>query len=249
MIARADAAAVEAEAADASVRVRQAGAALQVLAGERAQALDSAGGVARLPEFEGPQPVPRPIDLLRLRPDLRAAERFLAVAAANLGVAESAFYPRLRLSGALALTSAGLGGGVLNIVTESVAAVLEMVLYDSGARSAGVDLERSRVREAGQLYRQTLLQALQQAEAALVAVEGTGRRIEALERASAAADAALSQARTLYTNGLTGFIDVLDAQRTALTNRRNLLSARADAVRQAITTFEVMGMIAAEESA
>jgi NodT family efflux transporter outer membrane factor (OMF) lipoprotein len=244
--AQADAAAIEAEAADASVRVRQAAAALQVLAGERPQALDHAGGMARLPEFQGPQPVPRPIDLLRLRPDLRAAERALAVAAANLGVAESALYPRLRLPGALSLTSAGLGGGVLNIVTESVAAMLDLVLFDGGARSAEIDLERSRAREASQLYRQTLLQALQQAESTLVAAEGAGRRTGALLRASAAADAALSQARTLYTNGLTGFIDVLDAQRSALTNRRNLLRARADTVRQAITTFEVMGMIAAE---
>jgi NodT family efflux transporter outer membrane factor (OMF) lipoprotein len=242
--ARADAAAIEAEAADALVRVRQASAALQVLAGERPQSLDGAGALARLPALQGQQPVPRPIDLLRLRPDLRAAERSLAVAAANLGVAESALSPRLQLPGALTLTSAGLGGGVLNIVTASLAAVLDVVVYDGGARSAGVDLGRSRVREAGQVYRQTLLQALQQAEAALLASQGIDRRIEALQRASAADDAALAQARTLYTHGLNGLIDVLDVQRSALTNRRNLLSARADAARQAITTFEVMGLIA-----
>jgi outer membrane protein TolC len=123
--------------------------------------------------------------------------------------------------------------------------VLDVALYDGGARDAGVDLARSRVREASQLYRQTLLQALQQAEAALVAAEGTGQRTEALQRASTAADAALAQARTLYTNGLTGFIDVLDAQRSALNNRRNLLRARADAARQSVTTFEVMGLIGA----
>jgi NodT family efflux transporter outer membrane factor (OMF) lipoprotein len=241
--ARADAAAIEADAADASVRVRQSAAALQVLAGERPQALERVGGMARLPVLQGQQPVPRPIDLLRLRPDLRAAERSLAVAAANLGVAESALSPRLQLPGTLALTSAGLGGGALNIVSASLAAVLDVALYDGGARSAGVDLARSRVREASQLYRQTLLQALQQAEAALVAVDGTSRRTEALQRASAAADAALAQARTLYTHGLTGFIDVLDAQRSALSNRRNLLRAHADAAIQAITTFEVMGLI------
>ena len=243
--ARADAAAIEADAAAASVRVRQAAAALQVLAGERPQALSGVGSLARLPVLQGQQPVPRPIDLLRLRPDLRAAERSLTVAAANLGVAESALYPRLQLPGTLALTSAGLGGGVLNIVSASLAAVLDVALYDGGERNAGVDLARSRVREASQLYRQTLLQALQQAEAALVAAEGTDHRTEALQRASFAADAALTQARTLYTHGLSGFIDVLDAQRSALSHRRNLLGARADAARQAITTFEVMGLIAA----
>lgn len=243
---RADAAAIEADAAAASVRVRQAAAALQVLAGERPQALVSlgpAGSTARLPVLQGQQPVPRPIDLLRLRPDLRAAERSLTIAAANLGVAESALSPRLQLPGTLALTSDGLSGGVLNIVSASLAAVLDVALFDSGTRTAGVDLARSRVLEAGQLYRQTLLQVLQEAQAALVAAEGTRQRTEALRRASTAADAALAQARTLYTHGLTGFIDVLDAQRSALSNRRNLLSARADAARQAITTFEVMGLM------
>lgn len=243
--ARADAAVIEADAADAAVRVRQAAAALQVLAGERPQALASDGSAARLPALQGQPSVPWPIDLLRLRPDLRAAERSLAVAAANVGVAESAFYPRLQLPGTLALTSAGLGGGVLNIVSASLAAVLDIALYDGGARSAEADLAQSRLREASQLYSQTLLQALQQAEASLVAAEGTGQRTEALQRASTAANAALTQARTLYTSGLTGFIDVLDAQSSALSNRRNLLSARAQATRQVITTFEVMGLIAA----
>jgi hypothetical protein len=72
----------------------------------------------------------------------------LTVAAANLGVAESALSPLLQLPDMMALTSAGLGGGVLNIVSASLAVVLDVALYDGGARNAGVDLARSRVREA-----------------------------------------------------------------------------------------------------
>lgn len=237
-------ASIEADAADAAVRVRKAGAALQVLAGELPQPLARPTGSARLPALAGPQPVPRPIDLLRLRPDLRAAEHALAVAAADLGVAESALSPRLRLPGALALTSAGLGGGVLSLVSATLAAVLDVTLFDGGERRAGIDAAHSRTREATQVYRQTLLQALQQAEAALVAAQGAAQRIEALERAGAAADAALAQARTLYVNGLAGFIDVLDAQRIALDNQRRLLRARADSTRHAVSGFEAMGLIA-----
>jgi multidrug efflux system outer membrane protein len=241
--AQAEAASIEADAADAAVRLNQAAAALQVLAGERPQPFDSTDA-ARLPLLAGGQPVPRPLDLLRLRPDLRAAERALTVAAADLGVARAALYPRLRLPGALTLTSSGLGGGVLNIVSASLAAVLEATLFDGGERRAGVDAARSRVREAAQVYRQTLLQALQQAESALVAGAGTARRSEALERAGVAADAALARSRSLYANGLVGFIDVLTAQRSALDNHRDLLRARADAARQAIAGFEAMGLIA-----
>ncbi len=239
--AQTEAATLEADAADARVRVRQAAAALQVLAGERPQPM--ATPVARLPVLQGAATVARPIDLLRLRPDLRAAERGLAVAAADLGVARADLYPRLRLPGAITLTSAGLGGGVLDIVTATLAAVLDVALFDDGERSANVDAARSRVAEAGEVYRQTLLEALQQAEAALVASEGTATRARALERGNTAALSAVDQARTLYTNGLTGFLDVIEAQRSALDTRRNLLRAQADAARQAIAGFEAMGLI------
>jgi NodT family efflux transporter outer membrane factor (OMF) lipoprotein len=243
--AQTEAATLEADSADARVRVRQAAAALQVLAGERPQPMTET--TAQLPVLQGTVPVPRPIDLLRLRPDLRAAERGLAVAAADLGVARADLYPRLRLPGAITLTSAGLGGGVLDIVSATLAAVLDVALFDGGERSANVDAARSRLTEAGAVYRQTLLQALQQAEATLVAAEGTATRTQALERGNTAAQSAVAQARTLYANGLTGFLDVLEAQRSALDTRRNLLRARADASRQAIAGFEAMGMIVAGE--
>jgi multidrug efflux system outer membrane protein len=243
--AQTEAATLEADAADARVRVRQAAAALQVLAGERPQPM--AGAVARLPVLQGAPAVARPIDLLRLRPDLRAAERGLAAAAADLGVAQADLYPRLRLPGAIALTSAGMGGGVLDIVSATLAAVLDVALFDGGERSARVDAARSRVAESGEVYRQTLLQALQQVEATLVAAEGTAMRTGALQRGNTAALSAVEQARTLYTNGLTGFLDVIEAQRSALQTRRNLLRAQADATRQAITGFEAMGLIAASE--
>ncbi|HEX5739517.1 MAG TPA: efflux transporter outer membrane subunit [Hydrogenophaga sp.] len=240
--AESEAASLGAEAADAVVRVRQAGAALQVLAGERPGPLDG-GDALRLPALSGTQPVVRPLDLLRLRPDLRAAENGLTSAAADLGVAQADLYPRLRLPGSITLTSSALNGGVLNIVTASIAAVLDATLFDAGQRRAGVAVAESRVRESVEVYRQTLLQALQQTEAALVAASGARQRAQALEQAHAAASAAVTQARVLYDNGLTGFLDVLDAQRSALDTRRRLLVAQADGARQSIATFEAMGLI------
>jgi len=240
--AEAEAASLSADAATAGVRVRQSGAALQVLAGERPGALDG-GDAPRLPALSGAQPVARPLDLLRLRPDLRAAEQALAVAAAELGVAEADLYPRLRLPGSIALTSSALSGGVLNIVTATIAAVLDATLFDGGQRRAGVAVAESQLRESVEVYRQTLLQALQQTEDALTAAEGARQRGQALVRASTAAESAVGQARVLYDNGLTGFLDVLDAQRSALDVRRRLLVAQADGSRGSIATFEAMGLI------
>lgn len=240
--AQAEAAALRADAAETTVRVQQTAAALQVLAGQRPGALDG-GDTPTLPELAGEQPVVRPLDLLRLRPDLRAAENALAAAAAEVGVARADLYPRLRLPGSIELTSSALSGGVLNIVSASLAAVLDATLFDGGQRRAAVEVAESRLREATEVYRLTLLQALQQTEDALAAGSGARQRAAALQQASTAAAAAVQQARVLYDNGLSGFLDVLDAQRSALDTQRRLLAARADATRQSIATFEAMGLI------
>jgi multidrug efflux system outer membrane protein len=230
------------------VRIRQARAALLVLAGEpvsglpplamaAAPALDAA---VRLPSLQGPLPVARPLDLLRLRPDLRAAEQALLAAAADVGVARAALYPSLRLPGTLVLAT---GAGLLDRVTSAIALVLDAQLYDGGARRAEVDAARSRLREATLVYRQTLLQALQQIDAALVGSAGAQRRIAALQRAVEASQAALDQAITLYEAGLSAQLDVLDARRLALEQQRDLTRAEADAARQAVALFEATGLI------
>lgn len=247
--ATAEWAATEAEQATAAVRVHQAIAALQVLAGERPQPPPLADAIAvvsdasgAIPALQGLQPVARPLDLLRLRHDLRAAEQALIGAAADVGVAEAALRPRLRLPGRLVF-GAATGGALLDLVTATLAAVLEVTVFDGGARSADVEAAQARARSAAQVYRQTLLQALQQVEAALAASQGAALRVAARERASAAALAAQEQAQSLYRAGLVGSLELIDAQRTALANRRALLQARADAAAAAVLAFEAMGLI------
>ena len=246
--ALADQAATQADAASAAVRIRQARAALLVLAGEPVSTLppltvaaaDPQAAAVRLPSLQGALPVARPLDLVRLRPDLRAAEQALLATAADVGVARAALYPSLRLPGTLLLAT---GAGLLDQVTSAIALVLDANLYDGGARQADVDAVRSRLREATLIYRQTLLQALQQIDAALVASAGTQRRISALQRAVEASQAALAQAITLYEAGLSGQLDVLDARRLALEQQRDLARAEADAARQAVALFEATGLI------
>jgi NodT family efflux transporter outer membrane factor (OMF) lipoprotein len=245
--------AIEADQATAAARMRQAFAALQLLAGERPQPpslqavtlAESKQGepVAVLPTLSGAQPVGRPLDLLRQRADLRAAQRALEAAVADIGVARAELRPRLRLPGTLTLVSGILSGTAIDTVSASIAAVIDLALFDAGQRQADVDAAESRAREAALVYRQTLLQALGQVESALVGAEAAEARIDALERSARAAQAAVEDARTLYTAGLTTFLDVLDARRTALTLRRDQVRARADAARLAVATFEALGLI------
>ncbi|MGV3570630.1 MAG: efflux transporter outer membrane subunit [Ramlibacter sp.] len=247
--AQADVAAIEAEQAAAAVRIGRAILALQVLAGERPQlALEPVTGAAatgrpmELPALRTAQPVARPLDLLRLRPDLRAAEEALVAAAADIGVAQAALLPRLRLPGTLAFAAGG-GGLALDLASATLSAVLDVTLFDGGAGAAAVDEARSLAREAALLYRQALLQALRQVEEALLAQQGARERIAARQRASVAAQSALEQAQTLYRVGLTSFLDVADAQRIALANQRELLQARADAAAADVRAFEAIGLI------
>lgn len=253
--AQAEAATVEAEVARAGIRARQAYTALKVLAGERPtvaagpspapnpparQDMEDDAKAPRVPGLRGELPVNRPADLLRLRPDLRAAEEELVAAAADVGVARAAMLPRLVLQGTIGLAS---GSGLFDIVTGSIAALLDATLFDAGERRAGIELAESRAREAAEIYRRTLLQALGQVESALFASYGTASEIEALGRGIDAAHASLEQARSLYAAGLSGLLDVLDARRTTLEQHRRLLRARGDAARQAIAVFEAMGLI------
>ena len=249
--ATAEMAATEAEQAAAAVRVRQALAALQVLAGEsplppagasRGPLVATAQGASDIPALQGLQPVARPLDLLRLRPDLRAAEQALVGAAADVGVAEADLRPRLRLPGRLVF-GAATGGGLLELVTATLAAALDVTLFDGGAREADVDAARSRARSAAQVYRRTVLQALQQVESALAAQQGAAVRVAARQRAVDAARAAEAQAQSLYRAGLAGSLELIDAQRTAVANRRALLQAGADAAAASVLAFEAMGLI------
>jgi NodT family efflux transporter outer membrane factor (OMF) lipoprotein len=254
--AQAELASTEAERAAAGVRVGEALAALHVLAGQRPmltwptagsdQAVGGEGAARRepgpYPSLEGAAPAGRPVDLLRQRPDLLAAQEALAAAAAEVGVAEAALRPRLRLPATLVFGGA-MAGGALELVTAALGAAVDVTLFDGGALAAGVEAAQSRARESALVYRQALLQALQQVETALLAREGARSRIAARSRATQAARAAQAQADTLYRAGLSGYLDVVDAQRSALANRRALLQAQADAATAAVLAFEAMGLI------
>jgi NodT family efflux transporter outer membrane factor (OMF) lipoprotein len=241
----------EAEHAAAGVRAGQSLAALQAVAGQRPQVAPLQATAAEmqgvpapitLPRLQGPQPAARPIDLLHQRPDLRAAEEALLAAYADVGVAQAALRPRLRLPARVAF-GAVTGAGAFDYAGATLSAVLQLLLYDGGAARAGGVAAAPRARPAAIDHRRVLLQALQQVESALLAREGAQLRIEARGRAARSAEAATRQADTLYRAGLASFLELVDAQRSALDNRRQLAQAEADTATAAVTAFEAMGLI------
>lgn len=169
-----------------------------------------------------------PAEVLNRRPDVRAAMQELRAANANIGVAETAFYPNFSLSA---------GGGFESIDIKrfldwenrilSLGANATAPLLDGGANKANYQASRSRYEEALARYRQTLLIALREVEDALIDLKGLARSRSALARAVASARVTLQLSQERYDKGLTGYLDVVDAQRGILQSRLALSQVEA----------------------
>ncbi len=181
---------------------------------------------ADLPE---PPPVPAqlPSQLLERRPDIAAAERRVAAANAQIGVARAAFFPALTLSG-----SAGYRGSELsNLLSApnlfwSLGPALAVSLFDGGARSAAVESARAANDQAAASYRQTVLTALQEVEDNLTAATALAQEQRLQTEALAAAQRALDVVNNQYRAGTVGFLNVLTAQATVLSSQRSLIDVR-----------------------
>jgi len=187
-------------------------------------ALDKGSSLPRAPEV----PLQLPSELLQRRPDIAAAERRVAAANSQIGVAQAAFFPSLTLS-----ASAGLRGSSLSDLIDSPARVwslgpqLAMALFDAGARRAAVDSARAAADLAAANYRQTVLTAFQEVEDNLVL--GSNLRLEADVQREAldAAQRALEIVNNQYQSGTVSYLNVITAQTTALAAERTLLDVRS----------------------
>lgn len=243
-------AAAEAAVVAAVARAQDALRAVQVLIGD----LHPGGPTAWLPPSAasgfGPLPTPPvhlPVDLLRERPDLRAAELVFRAALDRRAVAAAERLPSLRLPGLLTLGTAA-SGELLARLAASLTAQLAVPIADGGQRDAAKATADARIEAAELAWRRALQTALGQAESAFAGLANARQAISAQSAAVQSADAAEQQARLLYDNGLTGLLDLLDAQRSALVRRQALVRQQADAMRASVAVFEAMGLMAADES-
>jgi NodT family efflux transporter outer membrane factor (OMF) lipoprotein len=167
-----------------------------------------------------------PSELLRRRPDIRAAERELAAATADIGVAVADLYPRISLTAAPALVSTALGS-LLEWGSRAftAGAALDWPLFDGGRRRASVEVRNARQEQAMTAYRKVVLAALQDVEDALSRIEGERGRLRQLDGALIAARAAEELADTRFRGGLVTYADVLVAQGRRLSLEAQLIDA------------------------
>jgi multidrug efflux system outer membrane protein len=155
-----------------------------------------------------------PASLLRNRLDIRSAERTLAAAVADIGVAEADLYPSLSLSGSITVSAERIAGLSSGSGGWALGPSLTVPVFEAGRRRALVEVERSQASQQDLAYRDTVINAVEEVENGLVSYRRERVRRAALEKSVAAYRQAVSLSRQLYESGEGTFLDVLDAQRS-----------------------------------
>jgi NodT family efflux transporter outer membrane factor (OMF) lipoprotein len=182
-----------------------------------------------------------PADILRQRPDVRAAERRLAAQTARLGEAEAARYPSFRLSGSLGLEALTLGGLADGAQTRSLLAGITAPIFDAGRIRANIGIQDALLEQARLSYRAAVMNALEEVENALVAVNNTDQRRGRLARAVDSAHEALQIAEYQYASGLADFLNVLNSQRTLLSLEDQLANSTGELASAQIQLYKALG--------
>jgi NodT family efflux transporter outer membrane factor (OMF) lipoprotein len=189
------------------------------------------GAAPRLPARA---PVGLPVDLLRRRPDIREAERYLAAAVADIGARTADLFPSLAITaGAGAQTGPKSGSGIPITWIGSIGPTLSAPILDFGALDAKIEIADYRAHELAAVYKQTILVAIQQVDEANASYQGFRQSLRSLDAALDAARQATKVATERYDRGLTDFLNVLDAERQQFA----LEQQRADVVRLAGDSF------------
>jgi NodT family efflux transporter outer membrane factor (OMF) lipoprotein len=170
-------------------------------------------------------PVGLPSELLQRRPDIAAAERRVAAANAQLGVARTAFFPSLMLSVSAGLESSSLADWLAwPSRFWALGATLTQTLFDAGARRAASDQARAAYDATVAEYRESVLAAFQDIEDNLAALRVLNEEARTQAAAVDAAQRSLDISTNQYRAGLVSYLQVVTAQTAALTNRRAALN-------------------------
>ncbi len=199
---------------------------------------------ARAPLVEKPPVIPPglPAALLERRPDVAAAERRVAAANAQIGVAASAFYPMIALTANTGFESSALVNLVKGISGFwSAAPVAAMTLIDGGRRRAVSAQARAGYDQAVAQYRATTLAALSEVEDQLATLRVLDQEAAVQQAAVAASDRSLELSTSRYKGGIATYLEVIVAQNAALNNRRVAVSILARQLTASVLLIKALG--------
>ncbi|MDR5782415.1 efflux transporter outer membrane subunit [Caballeronia sp. LZ065] len=183
-----------------------------------------------------------PLDVLRRRPDIIAAERHLAASNEGIGVALAEYYPKVSLAGALGFDSISAGHFLSAKAFQPMGTgALRWRLFDFGKVDAEVKSARGAYAEALAQYREAALKATEDVEDAFMTLSQTGLRAQEVQQEVDALTRARDLSEKAYRAGSITLTDVLDADRQLLVARDDLDATRADVARAAVRTFRALG--------
>lgn len=219
--------------------------ALGILVGGTPETLLGAFDVnARPPAAALPPQVPVgvPSDLLRRRPDIRSAERDLAAATSDIGVAVADLYPKFTITTPFTLLSSGISDLFQsNSIQASVGGSVNFPLLDFGRRRSVIGERRETREQMYVAYQQAVLRGLQETEDALARERIERGRRDVLARGAADAQRTVDAIAVQYRYGLIELTPVLDAQRDLLQAEDNLVQSEGTISRQTIALYKALG--------
>jgi multidrug efflux system outer membrane protein len=181
-------------------------------------------------------------EVLLRRPDVLAAEQRLMAAHANIGVARAAFLPRMQLTGAVGSASTGLGGLFdSGSRTWSFTPSLQQPLFDGGRNASTLDMAQARQVQAVVQYEKALQQAFREVADLLVARDTLQQQLAALQAWSQSQQARLRLTEARYTQGAVSQLELLDAQRDALTAEQTQVQALRQLLGSTAQLYKALG--------
>ncbi|PJE40492.1 MAG: RND transporter [Pseudomonas sp.] len=215
---------------------------IATLLGQRPDQLSVDLSAQDLPAIAKALPVGDPGELLRRRPDIRAAERQLATATANIGVATADLFPRVSMSGFLGFT-AGRGSQLGSSAAQAwgLAPTISWAAFDLGSVRARLRGAEAEADGALANYEQQVLLALEESANAFSDYGKRQQRLLALLRQSDASRAAAEQARVRYREGEVDFLVLLDAERERLSAEDAQAQAEVELYRGIVAIYKALG--------
>jgi NodT family efflux transporter outer membrane factor (OMF) lipoprotein len=229
-----------AQATDLGIQRAQLEHAIAMLLGQPA----SSFSIATDPLTANPVAIPFgvPSQLLERRPDVAAAERRVAEANAQIGVARAAYFPTITLSGSAGYQSTSVenlfsGPGLV----WSVGSTLAQTLFDAGLRKAITEQARAKYQGTVANYRQTVLTAFQEVEDNLSTLRILSQELQQQNAAIESSQRYLTLANARYQSGLDSYLDVITAQTALLSNQRTALNLRMQQMTASVQLIKALG--------
>jgi NodT family efflux transporter outer membrane factor (OMF) lipoprotein len=216
---------------------------ISVLLGQPLQSLNSVlMPKSEIPSPPGQLPVGIPSDLVRRRPDIRAAEANLHAATSSIGMAEADFYPRISLGG-------GFGSETLQLSKLGswasrqffIGPILNLPIFNGGRLNGMLELRNAEEQESAIRYQKTVLEAWGEVDTALANFTGEQNRYKSLLEVVRQNETALFIAQRRYKEGAIDFLNVLSVQKSLLAAKQEFTNSRVAVAQDMISLYKALG--------